>query len=103
MRTIGAIGLLTLGVWATMLHAQVPRGEEVEGAMMYTVLSYDAIPSIDSPRFVPAERADRFMDADELILGLDWNGVVKAYSTWHLDQHEIVNDFAGDTPIAVTW
>jgi hypothetical protein len=38
----------------------------------------DGIPSIDRPRFVDADDADRLKAADR-VLGLDLNGVVKAY------------------------
>jgi len=30
-------------------------------------------------------------------------GQAKAYSTWHLDRHEVVNDYIGETAIAATW
>ena len=30
-------------------------------------------------------------------------GQARAYSAWHLDHHEIVNDRIGKTAIAVTW
>jgi hypothetical protein len=36
-------------------------------------------------------------------MGLVTQGEAKAYSLWHLDAHEIVNDVIGDIPIAVAW
>jgi hypothetical protein len=43
------------------------------------------------------------MRDDEPVVGIIANGVAKAYSTWHLDHHEIVNDTVAGRPVAVTW
>jgi hypothetical protein len=43
------------------------------------------------------------MQDDELVIGVNDGTEAKAYSTWLLDNHEIVNDVIGNTPIAVTW
>jgi hypothetical protein len=67
------------------------------------VLSKDAIRAIDSPAFEPAERAAAFMRDEEIVIGVTDGKQAKAYSTWLLDNHEIVNDVIGSTPIAVTW
>lgn len=66
------------------------------------VVPRDAIPAIDQPVFVEATKAV-FMRDEELIIGLAGGTTHKAYSTWLLDNHEIVNDVIGSTPIAVTW
>jgi hypothetical protein len=76
--------------------------EDLRGHPLYKVLAPDAIPAIDDPRFVPAAQAD-FMKDEEPVLGVFHGGVAKAYSLWHLDHHEIVNDTLGRTPIAATW
>ena len=68
-----------------------------------TLLSRDAIPSIDSPMFVDVERGSRQMDDADLIIGVSNNGERKAYSTAFLSSHEIVNDVVGGLPVAVTW
>lgn len=43
------------------------------------------------------------MRDDEPVIGVVVDGVARAYSTWFLDHHEIVNDTFGDEPVAVTW
>jgi hypothetical protein len=43
------------------------------------------------------------MRDEEMILGVYDGKQARAYSTWHLDRHEIVNDRLGETPIAATW
>jgi len=67
------------------------------------VLPRDAIPAIDAPEFEPADRADRAMADEELVIGLVGERERRAYSTWQLDRHEIVNDVFEGRPIAVTW
>ncbi|MBI2186475.1 MAG: DUF3179 domain-containing protein [Acidobacteria bacterium] len=67
------------------------------------VLPRDAIPAIDAPEFDPAARANRVMADDELVIGIVGEHEQRAYSTWQLDRHEIVNDTFEGRPIAVTW
>lgn len=66
------------------------------------VLPRDAIPAIDDPEFEPADAAGR-LDSSELMIGLVGSGEQRAYSTWQLDRHEIVNDTFEGRPVAVTW
>lgn len=75
----------------------------IQGSPILTVLPVDAIPAIDNPRYVSVAEADRFMRPDEPVLGITDGKVAKAYSTWQLNHHEIVNDSLGDPPLAVTW
>ena len=63
----------------------------------------DGIPSIDRPKFESAEEAGKWLRDDDLVLALSFNGAKKAYPVRILNWHEIVNDFAGNTPIAVTY
>ena len=62
----------------------------------------DCIPSIDQPEFLPVEEVD-FLDPDDLILVVSHDGITRAYPTRILDRHEIVNDWFGETPVAVTF
>jgi hypothetical protein len=79
--------------------------EKIGDGVMVTVLPQDAIPAITKPAFVSRAEADPLMRGDEPVLGLvdPVTGLAKAYSLWHLDHHEIVNDQLGGKPIAVTW
>ena len=61
----------------------------------------DGIPAIDSPKFVSVEETE-FKD-DELIIGLDINGDVRAYPYSIMNWHEIVNDTVGGVPVSVTY
>ena len=83
--------------------SQIGSSEIIEGNKMYYILPLDAIPAIDDPKFVSVSKAEKFMNDDELVLGLLVNGDARAYSTWHLDKHEIVNDYVGGVHLSVTW
>ena len=93
-----AIFCMAAPAWAQRL----PRVDVIDGDKVHQLLEPDEIPSIDAPLFVGAAEAD-FMRDEEPVVGVVLNGVAKAYSVWHLDRHEIVNDdFKGD-PVSVTW
>ncbi len=88
------------GETITLASPQVGPPRELE---IITLLGYDAIPAILSPRFVDANEAEAWMEPDEQVLGLSINGDNRAYSIRMLSRHEIVNDEVGGTPVAVTW
>ena len=71
--------------------------------MIATLLPRDAIPSIDSPKFVDVEIGSQQMDDENLIIGVSIEEDHRAYSTAFLSSHEIVNDLVGGKPVAVTW
>lgn len=75
----------------------------VDGDSVFQLLQPDDIPAIRQPEFLSGAAGDAQMSADEPVLGLTRDSEQKAYSLWQLDHHEIVNDFIGETPVAVTW
>ena len=86
-----------------MGYSQRGSYEMIEGVKMYKILPADGIPALDDPIFKTVLEAEKFMNDDELVLGLVVNGDARAYSTWHLDRHEIVNDYVGGVHVSVTW
>ena len=62
----------------------------------------DGIPSVDHPNFDLAEDVQPFFD-DELVLGFEHEGELKAYPVPILDWHEIVNDELNGRYIAITY
>lgn len=80
----------------------LPKVQRYQGDRVYSFLGPDSIPAIDEPQMVAASEAS-FMDDDEQVIGVVHDGVAKAYSVWHLDRHEVVNDWLGREPVAVTW
>ena len=75
----------------------------IHGHVMYTLGDPGMIPAIFEPSFIHIEQADSFYHADEPLLVVPGKTETKAYSTWHLDSHEIVNDSLDGIPIAATW
>ncbi len=102
MRRVLLLVLLATGVAAAQRPEPKVHGT-FDGDEMYTVLPPDAIPAISDPQFVTGEEAAAQMAADEPVLGIVHEGQARAYSLWHLDAHEIVNDSIAGTPLAVTW
>ena len=84
--------------------ASVPSAVQAQSDedKIFRVLPRDAIPAIDQPGFEPVAEARAF-NANELMIGLVGNSEQRAYSTWQLDRHEIVNDRFEGRPVAVTW
>ncbi|MEW8507126.1 MAG: DUF3179 domain-containing protein [Candidatus Thiodiazotropha sp.] len=62
----------------------------------------DGIPAIDSPKFISAHEVD-YLTPEDRVLGLAYNGQVKAYPIAILNWHEIVNDQFGSEPVAITF
>jgi hypothetical protein len=63
----------------------------------------NGIPALDHPAFVSASEADRSLKAQEIILGVEFSGVAKAYPVRILNWHEVVNDDVGEQPILISW
>jgi hypothetical protein len=78
-------------------------GERYKDYEIITLLPRDAIAAIDNPRFLSVAEANESYSDDELVLGVVFNGDVRAYSIPMLSSHEIVNDTVGDVKISVTW
>ena len=62
----------------------------------------DGIPAIDQPQFIPVSKAG-YLSGDDRVLGLNFNGVSKAYPIKILNYHEIVNDHFNNKPVAITY
>ena len=95
-----AVILTLLGHWPA---APASAQESYQGAPIITVLPKDAILAIDRPDFVPIAEADKVLQAEELVISVRDGGSARAYSTWLLNHHEIVNDVVEGVPLAVTW
>jgi hypothetical protein len=63
----------------------------------------DGIPSIDHPQFVPLDEADQWIEDNELVLGITYQGVKRVYPLQIMVWHEIVNDFIAGDPLLITY
>ena len=77
---------------------RLPEVEEIR-----TILPRDGIRAVLRPQFLSMEDADRVYDHDEPVIGIEIDGVARAYSIPFLSEHEIVNDEIAGRKIAVTW
>ena len=96
-RTIALCLTFVLCAWAP----DTARAQSDEDTI-FRVLPRDAIPAIDEPAFESVATARNFNN-NELMVGLVGTTERRAYSTWQLDRHEIVNDTFEGRPVAVTW
>lgn len=62
----------------------------------------DGIPAIDEPVFIAAVQAD-FLTGKDRVLGVDRQGVQRAYPIRIMNYHEIVNDRFGEEPVLITY
>ncbi len=70
-------------------------------ALMVGCPEADCIPSIDAPRFEAADTI--WMYDEDIVIGVNFNGIAKAYQMHILNRHEIVNDMFGDIPVVVSY
>jgi len=104
MRILAVVFCAVVFCAAVGIGAQMNWVEQmtIDGDPVVRGLPKDAIPAIDRPSFVSPDRAS-FVDPEEPVIGVVLNGEARAYPTWLLNGHEIVNDRIGNRSIAVTW
>lgn len=102
LATLALILMLALPV-STLAQRKKPKTTEIQGHTMYTLLEPGGIPAIFDPEFISIEQAETLYYDDEPLLAISVGDEAKAYSIWHLDHHEVVNDYIGGKAITVTW
>ena len=63
----------------------------------------DGIPALTDPAFISAAEANRVLHPSDIVLGVDFDGVAKAYPVRILNWHEVVNDNVGKQAVLVSW
>jgi hypothetical protein len=63
----------------------------------------DGIPALDHPVFLKAQNADRSLKSEDMVLGVEFGSIAKAYPVRILTWHEVVNDDVGEQPILISW
>lgn len=101
-------GVLTVSFGLLLASGSLAQRPEpvktlIEGDTLYTLLEPGGIPAIFEPEFISVEKARKFYHENEPLIVVARGSEVKAYSAWHLDGHEVVNDHIGGSAIAVTW
>lgn len=100
--TVSAVLVLLLALTAFGQRRE-PKKTEIDGHTMYTLMEPGGIPAIFEPEFISVTEADSLYYDNEPLMVVVAGNEAKGYSTWHLDQHEIVNDYIDGGAIAVTW
>lgn len=62
----------------------------------------DGIPSLDNPKMIAPADA-KYLNADDLVFGVDFNGDARAYPLRIVNWHEMVNDVVGDVPVTLAY
>lgn len=108
-RLLPLLGLLTtVLVLSQVLKADQFNDFDVTNSEIATSEIYqggpprDGIPAIDEPKFVHAGEAD-FLNDRQRVLGLHFEGEVKAYPINIMNWHEIVNDEVSDMAVVITY
>lgn len=63
----------------------------------------DGIPSIDNPVFISQQQAASWIESQEPVIALEYEGEARAYPLQILIWHEIVNDNISGDPLLVTF
>ncbi len=56
-----------------------------------------------NPNFVSASNAGSYFGANDLVIGVNHNGVQKAYPAKYMEVYEVINDRFGDEALLVTY
>lgn len=62
----------------------------------------DGIPSLDNPKFIFVSDVNFLQDTDR-VLGINYQGIKKAYPIKIMNYHEVVNDNFNGHPVAITF
>ena len=89
-----AIALLAASAGPGLAMEEPPPGVE-------QLLPRGRIAAVVEPEFVAASEAE--IPRDAWVLGVEIDGVAKAYSLNLLNRHEVVNDHSGNTAFAAVW
>jgi hypothetical protein len=80
------------------------RGARVDlGAVQQGCAVQDCIPALTIPQFDSTAAATRWLSDSDVIFGISYRGVLRAYPQRILNWHEIVNDTIAGSPILVTF
>jgi len=75
----------------------IPQNEVLDGGP-----GRDGIPALSNPVFVDNSSIS-FMEDNDLIIGVEFNGEVRGYPHPILDWHEIINDEMGENYFSITY
>lgn len=91
--------------WSSLVFGASPssRLDQFAGNVISGGPPKDGIPPIERPKYVSAAEADKFLQRDDVVFGLDYRGEVKAFPQIILVWHEIVNEEVAGEKLSVTY
>ena len=105
----GLMLLVSISLAMTAVHSAMPlNGFDIEGSLIpedeihHGGPQRDGIPALSNPKFITAAEAG-WLKPDDRVIGIEINGVRRAYPIRILNYHEIVNDRIADTHFAITY
>ncbi len=98
---LAAVAVLatSLALWAQ--PGSQPNPDEPLPSGVEQLLPRGQIAAVFEPTFVAAEDAE--ISDDAWVLGVEFDGVARAYSLNLLNRHEVVNDRIGEKSFAAVW
>ncbi len=100
-----ALALLAALSWAGGARAaekpQLPEPHPDLPDTFKQLIPRGMIASVDEPQFVSAKEAK--ISDEAWVLGVEIDGVAKAYSLNLLNHHEVINDKIGERSFAAVW
>jgi hypothetical protein len=91
------LGAFIISTGFNLDNAIVPQDQILSGGP-----PKDGIPAILKPNFIRPDQAD-FLGEGDQVIGVEVNGVARAYPLKILNWHEVVNDTVSGIPIMVTF
>jgi hypothetical protein len=112
-----AISAVALRMWLTpLLEPSSPRNPPVPDRPSHSDPVLDRVVNsgpmarprdffrcITRPIYLTVAEAALSMSPDEVVIGLDIEGDIRSYPINYLNDHEMVQDEIGGTPVLVTW
>jgi Protein of unknown function (DUF3179) len=83
------------------VHEGVPHDIRLE-EIVWGGVRVDAIPALDNPKMIPAVDAE-YLNADDLVFGVEIAGEDRAYPLRIVSWHEMVNDVVGNVPVTLAY
>lgn len=80
-----------------LVNSELPSWDIVPGGP-----GKDGIPALTTPTFAVGKK-DKWLQDEDLVVGVHLNGVAKAYPVRILNYHEVVNDNFKDQAVAITY
>ena len=98
IRALFAGAAITLGGLNAQAQCLIPLYQLISGGP-----GRNSIPPLNSPKVISVAEGNLFLAPGDLVLGVVINGEARAYPHGVLWYHEIINDFLGGIPVAVTY